>query len=75
MRNTQENAENLLSQKLEKTNIKDFVYECAMNLFQKCVNEVESECGTIESDGDGEATWFDEMRDDFIKSVFDQLNN
>ena len=67
-------ARHFLNERLNALDIPNLIYELAHNIFDENAIDIECQYNIIENfDEDGEETWYDEMREDFVKSVFERI--
>ena len=78
----EQNAQDKLFKLLESIDmgdaVGDAVYEMAQSIFQKCIDDVESNGMVVDNDGNdydsGEA-WYDDVQKDFFECVYEKLRN
>ena len=72
----EQNAQDKLFKLLERIDMGDAVYEMAQSIFQKCIDDVESNGMVVDNDGNdydsGEA-WYDDVQEDFFECVYEKL--
>ena len=73
---TKEKAREMLSKKLDKVDfqqMRDIIYTAAIDFVDSIAADINSKYDVL-GENDGEESWFDEEREDFTKSVFENLN-
>ena len=73
-----EQAERMLMSYIERNDFQDRAYEFAQDLCNQAINDIESKYTIVDANGeqwtdDEEIVWYDDIRDDFIKAVFEKL--
>jgi hypothetical protein len=70
---TCEDAKNYLNDRLNQVNIADALYNLVKNIVERHVEDIYWLYDITDEDADGEEAWFDEIREDFIKSAFEKV--
>jgi hypothetical protein len=68
-----EQAENKMFELLAKEDMGDRIYEFAQDIFQSCINVVETNSEIDDRDLDSTEEWYDEIQDDFYQSVYEKM--
>lgn len=59
---------------LGKKSMGDAVYELAQDIFQSCINVIETNNEVIDNDVlDRDEEWYDEIQDEFYQQVYNKL--
>ena len=66
-------AEKKIMEVLDKTSMGDVVYTVANDLFQGCVNVVETGNIVRGDNLDSGEAWYDDIRDSFVQAVYDKM--
>lgn len=70
---TCEDAKKYLNDRLNHVNIADALYNLVKNIVERHVEDIYWLYDITDEDADGEEAWFDEIREDFIKSAFEKV--
>jgi len=70
---TCEDAKKYLNDRLNQVNIADALYELVKSIVERHVEDIYWLYDITDEDDDGEEAWFDEIREDFIKSAFEKI--